>query len=250
MITRLLIDNSNSRTKFTLAHDTELLGDIRSLPTSALSPGAVGDLLCDWEYDEALLCSVVPTAARILHSAISRPIREISSNTVSPLCKQLLRFYPNKDTLGADRLANAAGLALSSLPCIAADLGTACTFDAVVLRDGFPALLGGVIAPGLRAFTSSLSTATAQLPSIPLPGPSAKIPDTIPTDTRQAILSGCIVGFRGMVEGILRDLCKQLDFLPTIVLTGGDAPFCSSLPFPNLIKDNYLTFKGILRLSL
>ncbi len=250
MTKRLLIDNSNTRTKFTLACDAELCGDVRSFPTSSLSAQTVANLLRGWEYDEAVLCSVVPAAAQTLRSGFSCPFREISPRALCPLGEKLLRFYPHKDTLGADRLANAAGVDFSSLPCIAADLGTACTFDVIVLREGYPALLGGVIAPGLHAAAAALSSATAQLPFIHLRGSSTKFPALIATDTRQAVLSGCIHGFLGMVEGILQRLCKQLNSPPNIVVTGGDATFCTSLSLPGIKIDKYLTFRGILKLSL
>lgn len=252
MTTRLLIDNSNTRTKFIRADGAKLCGDVRSLPTSSLSPSAVQDLLRGWEYDAAVICSVVPDAVKILRAALSCPSFEISASFPTSLGKQLLRYYPHPETLGADRLANAAAVAAHTpLPCIAADLGTACTFDAIDLRDGSPALIGGAITPGLQAFASALSSTTAQLPSIPLPNSLlASLQPLMATNTREAILAGCVHGFRGMTEGILRDFGELFGSPPAIVLTGGDAPLCASLPFPSIEIDNLLTFKGMLRLIL
>ena len=111
MTTRLLIDNSNTRTKFIRADGAKLCGDVRSLPTSSLSPSAVQDLLRGWEYDAAVICSVVPDAVKILRAALSCPSFEISASFPTSLGKQLLRYYPHPETLGADRLANAAAVA-------------------------------------------------------------------------------------------------------------------------------------------
>ncbi len=252
MTTRLLIDNSNTRTKFALAHNSELCGNVRILRTNDLSAPAIQNLLHDWEYDTAVVCSVVPEAMPIFRSTFSCPTCEISAQFPTEFGKKLLRYYSHPETLGADRLANAAAVAAyAPLPCIAADLGTACTFDAVILREGTPALIGGVIAPGLRALTTALPTTTAQLPSIPLPNSTfAAFPNIFATDTRQAMLSGCILGFRGMVDGILRSFGEQLNCSPAIILSGGDASLCASLPHPAISIDKLLTFKGMLRLIL
>ena len=60
--------------------------------------------------------------------------------------------YPKPESIGADRLANAAAVAdLYGCPAIVVDFGTAVTFDVVSEERSY---IGGVIAPGLEAMTS------------------------------------------------------------------------------------------------
>ena len=72
--------------------------------------------------------------------------------------------YPEPWSIGADRLANAAGvLGGYGAPAVIIDFGTAVTFDVVSSE---PAYCGGVIAPGLGLVAGYLPDHTAQLPAI------------------------------------------------------------------------------------
>ena len=67
--------------------------------------------------------------------------------------------YPQPQSIGADRLANAAAVAhLYGAPAIVVDFGTAVTFDVVSAAGDY---VGGVIAPGLEAMTNYLYQRTA-----------------------------------------------------------------------------------------
>ena len=68
--------------------------------------------------------------------------------------------YPKPETIGADRLANAAAAAaLYGSPAIVVDFGTAVTFDVISAAGDYA--WGGVIAPGLSAMTDYLHNRTA-----------------------------------------------------------------------------------------
>ena len=72
--------------------------------------------------------------------------------------------YPKPQSIGADRLANAAAVAqIYGVPAIVVDFGTAVTFDIVSERRAY---VGGVIAPGLEAMSKFLYERTALLPRI------------------------------------------------------------------------------------
>ena len=78
-----------------------------------------------------------------------------------------------RDSIGADRLANAAAVAqLYGYPAIVVDFGTAVTFDVVSARGDY---VGGVIAPGLEAMTSFLYDRTALLPKLSLREPVRRL---------------------------------------------------------------------------
>lgn len=238
----LLIDNSNTRTKFAFACNGLLHAAVDVLPTAELSPDAVRRLLDGRSPRRAIVCSVVPRAAAILASALPCPVQSVTADA----CAELLRCYPGRATLGADRIANAAAVAAAglALPCIAVDLGTACTFDVVDHRDGAPRFVGGAIAPGLQAMAASLSGCTALLPATDTRDLPACPP--IGATTRDALRSGLLYGYTGMLRGIAHRLAAALDSPPSFVITGGDALLWpTDLPFAYTI-DKSLTFKGML----
>ena len=76
------------------------------------------------------------------------------------------------------------------------DFGTAVTFDIVSARRNY---IGGVIAPGLEAMTNFLYQRTALLPKLSLKEPRRAIGKS----TIEAMLSGAVFGYRGLVREIL-----------------------------------------------
>jgi type III pantothenate kinase len=211
----LLIDNSNSFTKFALASRSRL-GAARKLPTPEVTPTAIRKLLGRWIFESAVLCSVVPEKAAVLERCLrSVPLEKVTAT--SPLNIQI--EYPKPATIGADRLANAcAAAALYGAPTVVVDFGTAVSFD--ILAPG-EIYVGGVIAPGLAAMTDYLHQRTALLPKIELLEP----PDAIGKSTQHAMLAGAVYGYRGLVREILAQIQKSLGLRrrPHIVATGGYA---------------------------
>ena len=61
----LLIDNSNSFTKFALSSRARL-GAVRRVRTSALDSTALHRVLRGWKFDRTVLCSVVPRKSALL----------------------------------------------------------------------------------------------------------------------------------------------------------------------------------------
>lgn len=241
----LLVDNSNTRTKFSLvAPGHNAPGEVRTCPTAEINASTLKHTLAGWEYAHAVLCSVAPHAARILCKELGCPVSEISAAS----CPHLLRGYAGANTLGADRIANAAAVAtLYPLPCIAVDLGTACTFDLVVEEADGPRFAGGAISPGLQTMAEALAQRTACLPLI-----SANALRTSPAvgalgqNTQQAMLAGLLHGWRGMALGVLAEMRRHLPQEPSIVLTGGDADLLICDANFDFTIDKLLTLKGIL----
>jgi type III pantothenate kinase len=211
----LLVDNSNTRTKFALTAADQLLPWRDMLPTADVSPESLAGLLVGVDFEAVMICSVVPEKARILraHFAPRCPLHFLGAD--SPLGLGI--DYPEAAQIGADRLANAAGvLSRHGAPAIVIDFGTAVTFD--VISDA-PAYTGGVIAPGLGAMSEYLSRRTALLPLIELAEPTSAIGKS----TVHAMQVGAVIGYRGLVREILSQIRKELAGCPHIVATGGDA---------------------------
>ncbi len=211
----LLVDNSNTRTKFALG-DAGGLGDWRGvLPTPELCHESLASLTSGVEFSAVIICSVVPAKAAVLREFFEpqRPLHFLDHE--SPLGMGI--DYPQPAQIGADRLANAAGvLTRHGAPAIIIDFGTAVTFDVI---SGQPAYCGGVIAPGLGAISGYLPQKTALLPAIELAEPESAIGKS----TVQAMQAGAVFGYRGLVKEIIARIRMELAGSPKIIATGGDA---------------------------
>lgn len=211
----LLVDNSNTRTKFALG-DVAALGDWRGvLPTADVSPDALAGVTDGIDFSAVIICSVVPDKAAVLEKYFKPrfPIHFLGYK--SPLGLGI--DYPLPAQIGADRLANAAGvLTRHGAPAIIIDFGTAVTFDVISAE---PAYCGGVIAPGLGAMSGYLPGKTALLPVIELEEPEAAIGKS----TEHAMQAGAVFGYRGLVKEIIARIRMELSGSPKIIATGGDA---------------------------
>ncbi len=236
----LLVDNSNTRTKFTLLADGDFDRQPACLPTAELTVGAIRRLLSDrgWLAARTLICSVVPEAAAVIAEAVGGEVSMLGA--ASPMNLEL--DYPRPETLGADRIANVmAAAAFAPLPCVVADFGTAVTFDVLVEGEGKPRFIGGVIAPGLGAMGQYLARNTALLPALE-PAMAAR---AIGRSTEEALHSGSCHGYAGLVRGILTALAEELGETPAVIATGGDAPLLAFwLPEITSVRP-WLTFEGL-----
>lgn len=211
----LLIDNSNTRTKLALGNAAGLLDWRRTLPTAEVSAAALTSMTAGVEFTATIMCSVVPVKAAILREFFSPRGRLHCLSHTSPLGMGI--DYPQPGQIGADRLANAAGvLTRHGAPAIVIDFGTAVTFDVI---SGQPAYCGGVIAPGLGAIAGYLPQHTALLPAIVLEEPASAIGKS----TVHAMQAGAIFGYRGLVREIIGRIRSELAGQPKVIATGGDA---------------------------
>jgi type III pantothenate kinase len=211
----LLVDNSNTRTKFALG-DADSIGDWRGvLPTADVSQESLADVMKGLDFSAVIICSVVPNKASVLKESFETrcPVHFLGQE--SPL--GLAIDYPLPGQIGADRLANAAGvLTRHGAPAIIIDFGTAVTFDVISAE---PAYCGGVIAPGLGAMSAYLPGKTALLPMIELEEPASAIGKS----TEHAMQAGAVFGYRGLVKEIIARIRLELGGTPKIIATGGDA---------------------------
>ncbi len=238
MAPHLLIDNSNSFTKFAVSTQ-DRLGPVSSLPTRGLSAKEVRTLVSDWEYGSIVLCSVVPQSADLLAQTFAHlPVLRVSSSIDLGIGID----YPAPQTIGADRLANAvAARAFFQTPAVVVDFGTAVSFDILSQEGNY---VGGVIAPGLEAMTNYLHERTALLPKIKLLEP----PDVIGKSTEHAMLAGAVYGYRGLVREILAEIRRTLPGAEKglqVVATGGYAELIAAgLPEISSVHPS-LTLEGL-----
>ena len=210
----LLIDNSNSFTKFALS-TRETIGPVRKLRTAELDAISLRRILRGWRFARIVMCSVVPEKSALISQCLDGlPLHLVSHRSKLGVGIQ----YPRPRSIGADRLANAASAAaFHGTLCVVVDFGTAVTFDILSSAKKY---IGGVIAPGLEAMTDYLHQRTALLPKITLlepPGPIGK-------STRHAMLAGAVYGYRGLVREILAEIRGKLGVKKMkVVATGGYA---------------------------
>jgi type III pantothenate kinase len=148
----------------------------------------------------SVLCSVVPGLNPLWTEILMKLCGSLPLVVDHRICLNITVDYPHPETIGADRLADAAAAwARYKGAVIVADFGTALTFD-VITGDG--RYVGGVIAPGLPLMTDYLSERTALLPQIKLGGRFK----AIGRSTDEAMRIGAMVGYCGMVREILRHI--------------------------------------------
>jgi type III pantothenate kinase len=147
--------------------------------------------------------------------------------------------YENPREIGADRLVNAiAAFDRVGDACVVVDFGTAITFDPVSHEGEY---LGGVIAPGVEISMEALTERAAALPKIDLVEPRTLIGKT----TVDAIRSGVVYGYAGLVDGILRRLREEMGAETATIATGGLA--AAIVPYTGEIDevDDLLTLTGL-----
>lgn len=235
----LLINNNNSRTKFSLSSETELL-EHRVIDTAALTQETLVKELQGWQFKNIILASVVPDKATLIRETFYKDY------SVLDICHQInlgiTVDFPDPSSIGADRLANAAAVVAihNAAPAIVVDFGTAVTFDVISSERAY---VGGVIAPGLDVMTDYMHDRTALLPKIDLAEP----PAAVGKSTVDAMLSGAVHGYRGLVKEILMQVESELksNQAPVIVATGGYAELIAEgLPKIDSVQP-FLTLEGL-----
>ncbi len=163
-----------------------------------------------------IVVSVVPSLTTTFQELCRRHF-EREALVVGPKTKTGMPIrYENPRALGADRLVAAVAARIKfGAPVIVVDFGTATTFNAVNRAGEF---VGGAIAPGLNMAADALYRSTAQLPRIDLSVP----PHAIATNTTHAIQSGILLGYVGLVEGMVERMQHEMGEPDAqVVATGG-----------------------------
>lgn len=198
-----------------IQHIQHLRGGINDVEAAE---AAVAEIAGRTRLDGSILASVVPEDNRRWEKLIKRHLGQPPLVVTHELKLGISIDYPDRGSIGADRLANASGAAARhGAPVIVADFGTALTFD--VIAEG-PTYVGGVIAPGLPLMTEYLADRTALLPLIGLKGRCGKVGRS----TEGAMRIGAQIGYRGMVREIVDHLADGLGHKKVaLCATGGFA---------------------------
>jgi type III pantothenate kinase len=242
--TTLLFDIGNTHTHIGIARGTQI-GEQFNLPTQVWKNGGsakkLESLIANKSITAVAIASVVPQATPGVRRFIRTHNLPVPFLLTSRTATSIGIEYPNPDSIGPDRVANAiAARARAGAPVIVVDFGTAVTFDVVNKKGNY---VGGIIAPGLAVMTDYLHEKTALLPRIEIRETRA----VIGKNTEQAMLSGAVHGYRGMIRELIRKLQKELKAseLPVLATGGYAGLMAKGLPEITAVEP-LLTLTGLL----
>jgi type III pantothenate kinase len=188
-----------------------------------------------------IIASVVPTQQKAWLGFIDEIGWSVLEVTKALIENDMKVLIDHPEEVGADRIVNAvAGYDRFATALIIVDFGTAITFDCVSAAGDY---IGGAIAPGVAISLDALAARTAKLPRVDL----SKAPSSIiGKNTTDAIRSGILYGYGGMVDGLVRHLKESFeDATPKVIATGGMADLI--IPYSSTIEtyDPMLTLEGL-----
>ncbi len=191
------------------------------------------------EVSGTIIASVVPPMTAVFEELVARYVGK-RALVLGPSIKTGVAIrIDNPAETGADRIANtAAAHRLYGGPAIVIDLGTATTFDVVSEAGEY---LGGAIAPGLGIAAEALVRRTARLPKVELVPP----PGAIGRNTVQAMQSGLVFGYLGLVKELVACLRAEMKGQPKIIATGGMAEMVAEWTRVIDIVNPRLTLEGL-----
>ncbi|MDR1871172.1 MAG: type III pantothenate kinase [Deltaproteobacteria bacterium] len=125
-------------------------------------------------------------------------------------------LYDHPQEMGADRVAvSIAAFRRFKRALIIVDFGTATTFDCVSEKGEY---LGGSIAPGFRLSAEALFQKASRLPKMERWSSPEK---AICRDTISGLNSGMVLGYAGLVEGLVNRIKAEMGGEPLVAATGG-----------------------------
>lgn len=191
------------------------------------------------EIDGVSLSCVVPPL-RSVFDELARKYLHLAPLIVGPGIKTGVKLaVDNPREVGADRVVNSlATHRLYGGPAIAIAFGTATVFDCISVQGEY---LGGAIAPGVVTALESLTRSAAQLFQVELVRP----PKAIGKNTVHTMQSGIVLGFAGLVEGLVKRLKSELGDKAKVIATGGLADVIAPATDVIDVVDQQLTLKGL-----
>ncbi len=192
----------------------------------------------------AVMSCTVPAILLELRAMQARYLEDLPVSIVGPGVRTGVPIHTdNPREVGADRIVNAlAAVELYGGPAIVVDLnGTATIFDVIDEQNRY---VGGAIAPGVELSLEALARRGAQLRSVELVAPR----DVIGKNTVEAIQSGAVFGFAGLVDGMIDRIIDSLGADPdhvTVVATGAFPDAVVDVCDRITTRDPWLTLTGL-----
>lgn len=192
------------------------------------------------DVEGAIISSVVPPVTSVVKDAVKRIFGK-EALVIGPGVKTGMNILTdNPAQLGSDLVASAvAGIHKYDAPMIIVSMGTATTLSVINEKKQY---IGGMIIPGIKISSASLTKETAQLPKIGLEKPKR----IIGTNTIECMKSGIIYGTAASIDGCIQRIEKEYGSpMETIVATGANIkhilPYCER----EMCLDETLLFQGL-----
>lgn len=192
------------------------------------------------QIEGAIIASVVPPVTNVVRQAVKR-LSEKEVLIIGPGVKTGLNIMTDQPSqVGSDLVANAvAGIAEYPVPLIVVNMGTATTLSVVDAKKHY---IGGMIIPGVRISSESLTEGTAQLPKISLEKPKK----VIGSNTVECMKSGLIYGTAACIDGSIARIERELkEKAASIVVTGEAAKYIVPHCERKMFLDEHLLLKGL-----
>jgi len=175
------------------------------LRSRGIEPGQITDVA---------ISNVVPPVQRTLERMIEAYFGVTPFSVQSGVNVPITLAVDNPPEVGADRVCNAvAAKAIYGPPCIVVDFGTATNFDCVNARGEF---IGGAIAPGLATAAEALISRAARLYRVELIAPAS----AVGRNTATNIQSGAVLGYAGLVDGLIGRMRREIEGDVKVIGTG------------------------------
>lgn len=177
------------------------------------------------DISAAAISCVVPSLAVVYEKCIEKLARQNDLNIKFAVCnpknasKLSSNFYSceyaHPGEVGGDIIASCiAANAIYGAPCAIADFGTATNIN---VTDKNGALLGAIIAPGLKTSLDALLKDASALSDIELSMPKKMLGQS----TSQLIQSGAIYGEVCRADGLIDKIEEEIGSSVTVLCTGG-----------------------------
>ncbi|MYD36775.1 MAG: type III pantothenate kinase [Dehalococcoidia bacterium] len=220
----LAVDIGNTNLKFAVFDGEHMVVSDRLSTGASNSPSDTAEYMCaalarhgirESDIDGVSLCSVVPPLTTMMERAAAETFGVTALDIKRATRRGVTLDVDKPDGVGTDRIVNAAAAyGLYGGPGIVVDFGTATTFDVVTEHGVF---IGGVIAPGISLASEALTARAAQLPPIAPVFPE----NVIGRDTDQAMRSGLMYGYLGLMEGVIQRIRAEIGSEARVIATGG-----------------------------
>jgi type III pantothenate kinase len=149
-------------------------------------------------------------------------------------------LYDNPKEVGADRIVNAvAAYDRYHQDLIVVDFGTATTFDCISGRGEY---LGGAIVPGIMISLEALFQRASKLPRVEIFNRPKSV---VAKDTISAMNAGILIGYAGLVDGLVGAINAERGVKCRVMATGGLASVIAQNSNAIEDVDELLTLRGL-----
>tara|TARA_B100000029_G_scaffold136442_1_gene131022 strand:- start:539 stop:1270 length:732 start_codon:yes stop_codon:yes gene_type:complete len=232
----LLVDIGNTNIVYALYDGNNYILNKRMLPKNNLE--YIMNELSHYTINYVAIASVVPNITNQYLKQFKEKFN-IEPFVVSYKNANIKLIVDSNKEVGPDRICNVkAAIKKTDKNCIVIDFGTATTYDVINDKKEF---IGGAIAPGIQVSGTYLIEKAALLQNTALEFPEKYIGK----NTKTNIQSGIMYGALNSIEGMVKNIKKELNHKSDIILTGGFSQLISSkLSFQHKLEPN-LTIEGI-----